>query len=279
MKLAIAQTEIYFENQTKNLIIAADWIAQAAHQNADWIIFPETSFTGFSMHTDITIPLADMAIQAMQKLAKKYHIAIGFGVMKKADCISHRQCANHYLVVDSSGNILTDFTKLHPFSSTGEDKITQSGNNIVTGTLSGIPFSTLICYDLRFPEVFRIAAQRASLILVPANWLAKRHAHFSILLRARAIEQQVYILGVNCTGTQEGNHFLGGSCFWNPEGKALLQCDDKPQLQIVEWVDDVAAYRSSFSCFYDARIADYANWLAGIGSKKTALREDIPKNS
>ena len=77
-----------------------------------------------------------------------------------------------------------------------------------------------ICYDLRFPELYRAGSQRGThLILVQANWPEARQAHWEILLKARAIENQAFVAGVNCVGTQESLHYVGGSMLVSPKGE------------------------------------------------------------
>lgn len=255
MKLAIAQTNIHFEQQTKNLFVAMEWIEKAAQKHADCILFPEMSFTGFSMHASFLAALAPEAILEMQNLARYHHIAIGFGYVASN---LNGKYENHYMLCDKSGNTILDYTKIHPFSYTHEDAYYCGGKEIITQTLETIPISVLICYDLRFPEVFRLAAKNAALIIVPANWLKKRSEHFQLLLRARAIENQVYILGINCVGTQEGMQFLGNSCLVNPEGEILTSCGSMAGLYFTEFENDVAGYRAKFPTRADARIAWYA---------------------
>ena len=254
LRIAAAQTEILFERPTENLETAKAWIRQAKQKQADCIFFPEMSFTGFSMHTETIASFSDTFLAEMQKTAKTNAIAIGFGFAgKDAD----GRFRNHYIVLDQRGAVLSDFAKLHPFSYAGEDAVYAAGQHIVREKLNGVPYSTLLCYDLRFPEVFRLAARDASLILVPANWLSVRHEQFQILLQARAIENQVYILGLNCVGTQAKNRFLGGSCLLTPEGEIVWQCGAEAEMPLFLWQDQTCQYRSAFSCRKDARLRWY----------------------
>ena len=198
MKIAIAQTEICFEEPEKNLRTAESWIEQAAQEGADAIFFPEMSFTGFSMHVEKVAAYANPIRQTMCRLAAQEHIAVGYGW---TSCKPGGKGENHYTILGKSGEVLSDYVKIHPFSYGGEEQFYDSGTEIVHTVLEDFPVSTLICYDLRFPELFRAAAQTSRLIVVPANWLHQRTEHWRLLLRARAIENQVYVLGVNCVGT------------------------------------------------------------------------------
>ena len=170
MKIAIAQTEICFEEPEKNLRTAESWIEQAAQEGADAIFFPEMSFTGFSMHVEKVAAYANPIRQTMCRLAAQEHIAVGYGW---TSCKPGGKGENHYTILGKSGEVLSDYVKIHPFSYGGEEQFYDSGTEIVHTVLEDFPVSTLICYDLRFPELFRAAAQTSRLIVVPANWPSK----------------------------------------------------------------------------------------------------------
>lgn len=152
MKIAIAQTEICFEEPEKNLRTAESWIEQAAQEGADAIFFPEMSFTGFSMHVEKVAAYVNPIRQTMCRLAAQEHIAIGYGW---TSCKSGGKGENHYTILGKSGEVLSDYVKIHPFSYGGEERFYDSGTEIVHTVLEDFPVSTLICYDLRFPELFR----------------------------------------------------------------------------------------------------------------------------
>ncbi len=153
--------------------------------------------------------------------------------------------------------MLSDYVKIHPFSYGGEDRFYHSGEKLTSAVLGEFSVGTLICYDLRFPEVFRAAAQKNRLLLVPANWLHQRTAHWRILLRARAIENQVYVLGVNCVGRQQSYTFDGQSCLVNPEGELLCTCGGEKQLVYVTIADDTEQFRQAFPTCRDVKISLY----------------------
>lgn len=256
MKIAIAQTRIAFEKPLDNLALAESWIGRAAGERCDCIVFPEMSFTGFSMHVSQIAPYSPEIRQKMMQLAQQYRIAIGFGwVSEELD----GKGKNHYTLLDSTGETVLDYVKIHPFSYGGEDQFYDSGDKIVSGSVCGIPVSTLICYDLRFPEVFRLAARRSSLVFVPANWLEQRSSHWQTLLQARAIENQIYVLGVNCVGTQQTYGFVGGSCLVDPEGMIVADCGREETLVYVEFTDDTAEYRKAFPTYQDVKLSLYTN--------------------
>lgn len=257
IKIALAQTHIVWEDQGHNYIIAEKRIREAACQDADAVFFPEMSFTGFSMNTDATKEKDDRTTQRMKTLSQQYGVSVGFGWVK--DCTEEcGKCENHYTVVDSAGNVQSDYTKIHPFSYSGEDLKFRGGSALTYFMLNDIPCSSLICYDLRFPEIFQAASKKAHMIIVPANWPAKRSAHWKALLRARAIENQVYILAVNCVGDIGGVSYTGDSCVVGPEGDVKTELSGTEGMLYMELADDVERFREAFPVKQDRKEGLYA---------------------
>lgn len=255
MKFAICQQKIQYEHKDTNLSNAEKFIKDSAHQGADIILFPEMSFTGFSMNTSLTGEEDYGTVDAMKELALHEKIAIGFGWVK-----GKNNCENHYTVIDDKGYMIADYVKIHPFSFSGEDKFFRGGDTPCTFSYKGITFGIAICYDLRFPEIFRKESGRAHVIIVPANWPKKRREHWRTLLRARAIENQVYIIGVNCVGSQQGLEYSGDSAVIDANGCIKLELDEMSQMQFLDITDDVDEIRSGFPVLPDRRYELYAKW-------------------
>lgn len=159
-------------------------------------LFPEMSFTGFSMNTSSTKEENMESIRLVQEWTQEYQMAIGCGWVKG----SGDKCENHYTLINH-GVIIADYVKIHPFSYSGEDKYFTKRNKLSICNVDNFVVGLQICYDLRFPEVFQILSKKASLIIVPSNWPKIRREHWNCLLKARAIENQVYLSGINCVGT------------------------------------------------------------------------------
>lgn len=264
IKLALVQPQIEWEEKERNYASAGKWIGEAVRQGAEAVFFPEMSFTGFSMNTEITGEKDARTIEHMSALARQHHVSVGFGWVK--DCVETcGKCENHYTIVDSAGEVLSDYAKLHPFSYSGEDLRFQGGSALAHFALRGIPCSSFICYDLRFPEVFQAASGRAHMIIVPANWPAKRRDHWRTLLRARAIENQVYILAVNCVGEIGGISYTGDSCVIGPDGDARAELSGTEGMIVWELTDDVERLRRGFPVKKDRRETFYAGLLSGAG--------------
>lgn len=249
MKVALYQMNIVWEDKDTNYSLLESVMQKEQNREVDLFLLPEMSFTGFSMNTAKTRECNLQTINKMSCFARNYQMAIGFGWVK--DC--GEKSENHYTVIDKEGQVISDYAKIHPFSFAGEDQKFQGGEKIVLFELNGIVFSTCICYDLRFPEIFQIASKKAQVILVPANWPKKRRDHWNCLLKARAIENQVYIIGVNCVGEIGGVIYSGDSCVIDPNGEIQLTADAQEMALEYELLNDVERFRSSFQVKQDRK--------------------------
>ena len=201
------------------------------------------------MNTYVTGEKDRYTIDRISYIAERNDIAVGFGWVRWHD----DKCENVYTVLNPSGEIVSEYVKIHPFSYSSEDDYFVGGDKIVVADYNGIPFSTFICYDLRFPESFRIVAKDVHIIVVPACWPAKRAEHWKTLLKARAIENQVYILGINCQGDIGGLYYSGDSCVITPNGDIAQSLSDKCGLITYNLSDDVDDYRNSFPVLKDIK--------------------------
>ena len=249
MKIALAQTEIVWEDKETNERDAERYTAQAAAAGAQAVFFPEMSLTGFSMNTEKTAESDGETIERFARIAAGNGIAVGIGWTGQKEGAA----SNHYSVLDNRGKTVSDYIKIHPFSYGGEDRFFIPGKEIVYFRLGGYTWSSFICYDMRFPELFQAACAKAEVVVVAADWPGKREEHWKSLLRARAIENQCYILGVNCTGHGGGNVYRGGSCCISPEGEILGRLDERPGLLTAELTQDVKELRERFPVKKDRR--------------------------
>jgi predicted amidohydrolase len=145
------------------------------------------------------------------------------------------------------------YRKLHPFSYGGEDRLFEAGREILTADIGDWVVQPTICYDLRFPELYRAGSDRgAHLILVQANWPEARQTHWRALLQARAIENQAFVAGVNCTGGQDALAFAGGSAVFSPKGEAVAQAGaDEGLLRARIDLDICKQWRKQFPALRD----------------------------
>lgn len=188
--------------------------------------------TGFTMDFAKVAesPQQSPTLSFLSELAQKYRSAILAGLVLNRDGL----LTNEAVLIDSSGQIVGDYAKIHPFTPSGEDNVGASGSWVKTMPLaSGDGDWTLapfVCYDLRFPEIFRLATPTSDLLIVLANWPTPRVEHWITLLKARAIENQAYVIGVNRVGSDPELHFPGRSLIVDPKGELLAEAGDSVEI-------------------------------------------------
>lgn len=260
MKIALCQFHMEWENKLFNYERAKKFIEESSINQCELILFPEMSFTGFSSNIAVTKEKNEETVKAMSDYAKMYGIAIGFGWVK--ECKDNIQKAeNHYSIISKEGKVLSDYVKIHSFQYGGEGEQFESGNFIQIFELHGIHFAQYICYDLRFPEVFQATSDKAEVMLVPANWPEKRSKHWKCLLQARAIENQAYVLGINCVGTVGGLNYSGDTCIVDPEGEVVAMLKNKEGLVYADIEKEAMKIRDSFPVKRDRKPALYQKLL------------------
>ncbi|MDO5423578.1 MAG: nitrilase-related carbon-nitrogen hydrolase [Eubacteriales bacterium] len=254
LKVGLCQTEILWQDKEANLCRAEGFLKKGAAAGADLLFFPEMSFTGFSMNTAVTGETDEKTVACMRAMAAANQMAVGFGWVKKTE----EKAENHYTVLDENGEILSDYTKIHPFSYSGEDQYFRGGTALSSFDFQGHRIGTLICYDLRFPEIFQKLADTCDVITVAANWPEKRREHWKALLRARAIETQTYLCGINCVGPQQGLYYSGDSAAFAPDGTLLAGYASAETILYTEIADAVSRVRAGFPVRQDRREDLYA---------------------
>ena len=257
MKAALIQLDISWQNRRANYVKAESLSERAAEDLCDLIIFPEMFNTGFSM---------DLAAVADEGIGETTSILSGMAQRNKINLIAgfpikspaEEKGRNLAIVYDRSGMPVATYTKMHPFSFAEEDKYYIAGGNITTFDIDGIPASVFICYDLRFPEVFRKVAGQVKIITIIANWPASRTEHWDTLLKARAIENQCFVIGVNRTGADgKGMHYPGASQIVDPLGKVLCRGNDSNEYIVCEFDTSlVDRIRTEFPFLKDMRYLD-----------------------
>lgn len=191
-------------------------------QKIDVVVLPELFHSGFSMHPERFTSMADELLSNLAKLAGLFGIYIIAGVaeteLDREDVIFR----NSGWVFNPSGERAARYIKQMPFSYINEQAVYLPGNQLCLFDVNGVMCTLFICYDLRFPELFRKVAREVAVIFVIANWPESRQSHWETLLKARAIENQCFIVGVNRVG-RDGNdlNYIGGSMVINPLGEVL----------------------------------------------------------
>ncbi|MBD5158300.1 MAG: carbon-nitrogen family hydrolase [Butyrivibrio sp.] len=219
MEIAVCQTDIVYRDKKYNLITAEDYISQCVENGADLVLFPEMSMTGYELNPELIseTPQSNEVLSTMSGYAARYGTAIGVGYV----LFDGGVYTNRYAIVGKDGSVLCDYSKIHPFSPAGEDECYTAGDSLEFCEIDGVTVCPLICYDLRFPEIFQAASEKADVIVVASNWDGVRNNHWKLLLQARALENQCYILGVNRIGSDGRAFYVGNSMVIDPEGQII----------------------------------------------------------
>lgn len=220
MKIALVSLDQIWEDKEDNLSICEEYIKKASKEKVDLIIFPEMTLTGFS--TNISLIAEDksssITIKKFSHLALSYNIAIIFGLVIQ----DGEKALNQLIFINKQSEILSIYSKIHPFTFSGENKYFNAGNSLSIANFMDLKIGFTICYDLRFPELYSALGSQCDIIINIANWPSKRVDHWSTLLKARAIENQIFIVGVNRIGVDgNGLEYVESSKIFNANGEIL----------------------------------------------------------
>lgn len=216
-----------------NLSVALGHLGDLADQGACLGVCPEFFLTGFdNENMNRLMPAVKEGIQRLAEFARKRSMAVAGSMPEQKD----GQIFNTLYLIDQDGEIRIRYRKMHLFPLTGEDLHYARGDEMATADTSLGRIGTMICYDLRFPELARrLFLDGAHLFVVSAQWPLTRVAHWQTLIRARAIENQAWFVCCNRTGTDiNGLVFPGSSMIVDPNGSVLVQGDDKPGIIIAD---------------------------------------------
>jgi len=254
MKAALIQLNIAWQDRQQNYAKAEFFAKQAAADNCDIVVFPEMFNTGFSMDLNA---IADEGIgettSMLSAFAKNNDINLIAGFPMKSPV--EEKGRNIAVVFDRKGMLTATYTKMHPFCLAAEGKYYMAGENVSTFVIDGVPSSVFICYDLRFPEVFRQVSKLVKMIFVIANWPSSRRDHWEALLKARAIENQCFVIGVNRTGSDgNGITYPGSSSITDPMGNAICNGNDSDEYVVCAFDPfDVDKIRTEYPFLQDMR--------------------------
>jgi predicted amidohydrolase len=253
VKIALASLDQAWEDKAANLRRCAELCATAAAWGADFIVFPEMTLTGFTMRAAAVVETQDHAptIDAFKDLAREHNLHVAFGVVLEGE----DRPLNTLVVVGRAGNELARYAKIHPFSFADEHKHFDAGDALACARVARVTFGLTVCYDLRFPELFASLAHDCEAMLVIANWPERRIEHWHALLRARAIDCQAFVVGVNRTGTDEnGIVYPRSSQAFGPLGDRLHAEQSSGELDLFTLDPAVVTrYRRAFPILRDRR--------------------------
>lgn len=260
MRVALISLNQAWEDKARNTQAVRAFVERAKAQGAELVIFPEMTLTAFSMNIQNTSEDASTSatVRLFQDIAVEFDVAIVFGVVFR----DGDKALNMAVTVDSAGLVKMRYAKIHPFSFAGEDKAFNGGTEICYAQLGAMTIGLTICYDLRFPEVYSALAGHCNLVINIANWPARRVDHWNALLKARAIENQIFIVGVNRSGVDgNGLQYVKSSQVLNPNGEPLSSVISDSEFDVFDIDPEyIGKFKQTFSTTQDRKPALYKSW-------------------
>jgi predicted amidohydrolase len=265
MMVCTAQMECAWEDPGANLRKAALLVRSAKAQGADLVLFPEQFVTGWSPHSTRFAEDPDgPTVRALQDLARSHSIFIVGSYVERHEPLP----LNTSVAIDYGGEVVASYSKIHPFSPGGEDLHYHRGDHLSVFPVGNIRFGIAICYDLRFAPLFRVyTKQGVHCVLVASAWPCSRIRAWEILIQARALDNQFYVIGCNPTGTTPVDRYCGHSLSADPVGAVISRGGEGEEL-VLTGVDPsmVEAARSRMPVEQDFRADLYHRLLSDQGT-------------
>jgi predicted amidohydrolase len=255
MEVTVLQLDQAWHDRDANHAKARDLLTRSRPNRGTLVVLPEAFPVGFSMEVDTIADTEGRTTQFVCDLAKEFGVTVVAGNIVKPDDRGRNQA----LIAGPDGALIDVYEKLHPFTFAKEDAHYRGGSRLVRFDNQGARIAPLICYDLRFPEAFRVAAKAGvDVFVVIANWPAARVSHWLALLVARAIENQAYVIGCNRVGRDPNVEYPGRSVVIDPRGNIIADGGDREgAINATLDLEALRAYRKSFPALADMRfVAD-----------------------
>ncbi len=242
MQISGLQYDMEWENRSGNFDTVRQFVAERTFEAGGIVVLPEMFSTGFSMDVSAIAENEPSATEAfLAELAEQTRCAVIGGLVTESD---NGRGRNESLTVAPDGSHLARYQKIRTFTYTRESDHYDRGSELALFDWQGWRVCPLICYDLRFPELFRRGVgEGAELFVVIASWPAVRVEHWLVLLRARAIENQAYVIGVNRTGADPSWPYPGRSVIIDPWGEIVADggsengwvCAEIDRQRLLDW--------------------------------------------
>lgn len=221
------QYDLAWEDAVRNRELVGAWLAARRPEAGSLVVLPEMFASGFSMNAGVVAEPPGGGVEvALAEFARRHGIWLLAGL-----AVRHGEgAANEAVGWGPDGVEVVRYRKQRLFTPGGEPGAYLAGTGPAVFEWGGFRVAPFICYDLRFPELFREATRRwrPELYVVIASWPEKRVSHWTRLLQARAIEGQAYVLGVNRTGTDPHHVYPGGSIVVDPMGEIVAEAGRGP---------------------------------------------------
>jgi omega-amidase len=258
MKIGVCQMEIVQGDQNVNRATAERMITEASNNGAKVVIIPEMWTSGYDfaqldLHKEL---LEGTTYDFLSKLASVHKVWVVGGSLPIDFPEGVR---NTSLTFDPKGNLRNIYSKVHLIGLMAEDQYLVPGTECNVFDIDGHLAAVEICYDIRFPELARTyAINGAKILFIPAEWPIQREDHWVSLLQARAIENQMYVVGVNTAGMNENDVFNGRSMIIDPWGKVVAEAGSEPTILYSDVdLDMVDSVRERMPVFQDRRPSVY----------------------
>ncbi len=253
LTISLAQMRITLGDTRKNFSVMQEWSEEAARRGSHLVVFPELWSTGYALDQakELASALNAGMFAQVTTVAQQHKISIVGSILEKRGV----EVANSAAFFAPNGRMMGVYRKIHLFRLMDEDKWLQPGSSPLAIDLPWGQTALAICYDLRFPELFRMyATEGAKMIVIPAEWPIERVEHWRTLLQARAIENQCYIVACNAAGKTGETTFGGHSMIVDPWGKIVVEGGDAPMMLTAEIeMDLVDEVRQRIPIFEDRR--------------------------
>jgi omega-amidase len=232
MKFAVAQVKCIAGEPEANCASLFTGAQKARELGCTCVVFPEMLDTGYEFRAirKSAAPWSGAPFQTAVQAAKESGIYLFCGLSER----DNGRIYNSLAVISPEGELIGKYRKTHLFTKDDirEDQIFAPGDSVTIVKIGNVRIGLLICYDLRFPELARtLALDGADIIVLVAAWPESRILHFTALARARAIENQCYVIAANRVGKDGHVAFGGSSCIIDPLGQQLAQgSSDKEEM-------------------------------------------------
>jgi predicted amidohydrolase len=263
-RVSLLQTDVAAGEPERNYAHVKAMLAKAAgaREKPDLVVLPEMWNTGYALDRigELADPDGERTRQLFGSFCREH------GMMAVAGSVAERSAdgvRNTSYVFGRDGSVVSRYSKIHLFGLMGEDQALVGGKDICSLVLEGIPAGVMICYDIRFPELARsLAISGVKLLIVPAQWPEARIGHWRTLLTARAIENQLYVIGCNRAGRSGGAdqrgggaaEFNGHSLVIDPWGNILAEAGEEEEILTAGIsLDVVEEVRARIPVFRDRR--------------------------
>ncbi|QQE77509.1 carbon-nitrogen family hydrolase [Alicyclobacillus sp. SO9] len=234
MKLALCQMNVLQGDKAGNRKTAEQMIREANGNGADVAVLPEMWTCGYDFERleEHAETFNGHTVTLLSGLARDLNMWIVGGSLpiRYSEGIS-----NTAVTFNSDGELVHTYRKIHLIGLMEEDKYLLAGDSLSSFDLASTKGATVICYDLRFPELARSTVEKgAKILFVPAEWPMQRQQHWNALLQARAIENQMYVAAVNMSGENQNDRFIGGSKVIDPWGDIVAEAGADAQILLAD---------------------------------------------